>query len=138
MTHTPTPRCNDRVVRCNRSRGSHVGRSAGRQPGPSEGSRLGALHLLWALPVALVAAVAVTVVAGFAACGVSGCSGGGFGPEGGRPLVAAVLVLVAGGVLATPVLLAGWSRRSSVRLGAAVVVAAGWAVWAWLTVTGAL
>lgn len=113
--------------------------TAGRQAAPSAGararSRLGALHLLWTLPVALVAAVAVTVVAGFAACGVSGCSGGGFGPGGERPLLAAVLLLVAGAVLATPLLVVGWVRRRSVRLGVAVVVAVSWAVWAWFTVT---
>ena len=116
--------------------------TAGRQAAPSAvavavaRSRLGALHLLWALPVALVVAVAVTVVAGFAACGVSGCSGGGFGPGGDRPLLATLLFLVAGAVLATPLLVVGWVRRRSVRLGVAAVVTVSWAVWAWFTVTG--
>lgn len=112
--------------------------SAGRQAAPSTAPppRPGPLHLLWALPVALAAAIVITVVAGIAACGVSGCSGGGFGPVGDRRLLAAVLLLVAGAVLATPLVVVGWARRRTVRLEAAAAVAVGWAASAWLTITG--
>lgn len=114
--------------------------SAGRQAAPSTGLTPwpATLHLLWAMPVALGVAAVLTVVAGIAACGVSGCSGAGFGPTEGRRLLAAGLVLVAGAVLATPLVVVGWARRRAVRLGVAVAVAVPWAAWAWLTVTGTI
>ena len=111
--------------------------SVGRQASPSGPSlRPAALHLLWTMPMALGAAAVLTVVAGIAACGVSGCSGAGFGPTEGRRLLVAGLVAVAGAVLATPLVAVVWVRRRSVRLGVAVTLAVVWAAWGWLTATG--
>ncbi len=38
-----------------------------------------AWHLLWAVPLAWATALVAVVFASFALCGISGCSGGGFG-----------------------------------------------------------
>ena len=38
-----------------------------------------ALHLLWTIPVATIPAFLFYMVGGFELCGISGCSGGGFG-----------------------------------------------------------
>ncbi|EYR63206.1 hypothetical protein N866_02305 [Actinotalea ferrariae CF5-4] len=98
----------------------------------------GALHLLWALPVAVLVTLGITLVAGVAACGVSGCSGGGFGRSTDLQPLAVVLVLVAGAVLAAPPALVPWTPHRAVRAGCAVVVGLGWAGFAWLSITGVL
>ncbi len=94
-------------------------------------------HLLWALPVSLVLASVVTVVAAFGACGVSGCSGGGFGPAG-NGLLTIILCALAGAILATPLIVVGWTDRRVLRVGLAGAVAVGWTAWTWLTVTGGI
>ena len=40
-----------------------------------------ALHLLWTIPLATVLAFLFYVAGGFELCGISGCSGGGFGRD---------------------------------------------------------
>lgn len=85
--------------------------------------------------MALVVALAITVVAGITACGVSGCSGGGFGPVTYLQPLAAIMVVGAGAVLGTPLVLVRWTGRRGVRLAVGAVVALGWAALAWLTVT---
>lgn len=98
----------------------------------------GPVHLVWALPLAGIAALALTAVAGFAACGVSGCSGGGFGPVTDLQPLAAVLVLVAGALLAAPLVLIRWAGRRGVQAAVAAVVGLGWAAWSWLTITAVI
>lgn len=67
----------------------------------------------------------VVVVTGFLACGISGCSGGGFGPSF-EPFQAQVGLLVAGLCLAPLALLSLRRRRRTYQVaGAAAVVAAG-------------
>lgn len=45
----------------------------------SQGPRA-ALNLLWTIPLATLLAIPVFLIGGLELCGVSGCSGGGFGP----------------------------------------------------------
>jgi len=105
-------------------------------PSPTEQDRRvrqPATHLWWALPLALLVAIPVQVVASFMVCGISGCSGGGFGRTDDLRVAAMVAFAVSGAVVALPVLLVPWHPRRRVRLavaaGAGVVVALlGW-VW---------
>lgn len=113
--------------------GPHAAPPSVRSTAPSR--RPGPAHLIWALPLALAVALVITVVAGITACGVSGCSGGGFGPVTYLQPLAALMLVGAGAVLGAPLLLVGWTSRRGVRLAVALVVALGWATWAWLTIT---
>jgi hypothetical protein len=70
----------------------------------------------------IAAGVALALAARFTLCGVSGCSGGGFGRATDPPLTL-TLVVAAGVALAAPLLLyAVWRRR--IRLAVAFVPAA--------------
>jgi hypothetical protein len=68
--------------------------------------------------VCLAAAVGLALAAGFTLCGVSGCSGGGFGRSTDPPLTL-TLTVAAGVALALPlVLYAVWRRRARLALAA--------------------
>ena len=76
----------------------------------------------------------LTGAAGFAMCGISGCSGGGFGPStGSRPLVV-VLLPASGAALGAPFYLVPWTRRRGIRLAVAATVGIGWAIIVWLMI----
>ena len=79
-----------------------------------------AVALLVVLGVVL--AVAPTLAAGFTLCGVSGCSGGGFGVATDPGTTRAMLV-VAGLVAAMPLATYALLRRSGLLAGAALVLA---------------
>lgn len=96
-----------------------------------------AVHLLWAVPLAVVVAGGVTLLAAVAWCGVSGCSGGGFGADTSARWFGWVLLLGAGAVLAAPVAVVGWTARRRVRAAAGVAVGLGWVVWSSLRLGGA-
>jgi hypothetical protein len=59
-----------------------------------------ALHLLWTIPVAVLASLPLLFFSMIALCGVSGCGGGGFGPAYG-PDAEWIVPLVVVGVLLT-------------------------------------
>jgi len=90
------------------------------------------------MPLALSGAWALTIMGGFAACGVSGCSGGGFGPSYDHRPLSALLVITAGAVLAMPLMLIRWAPRRGVRLGVAAAIAIGWSLWSWFTINGVI
>ena len=73
------------------------------------------LLLLLVLAVTLACYAAVLVATGFVACGVSGCSGGGFGPSY-APRQAQVGLLVAGASLVPLALLVTPRRRRAVAV----------------------
>jgi hypothetical protein len=92
--------------------------------------------LWWALPIAFLVAILLLIVAGFEMCGISGCSGGGFGvAESGRGAVIPLLA-VGGLAIALPLVLIHWHPRwwvlrwntpsSAVRLTVGLVVAVTW------------
>ena len=83
--------------------------------------------LWWAFPLAFVVALPLWWAAGFSMCGISGCSGGGFGvSDSGRGSVLPILVL-SGAVLALPVVLTHWHPRRGVRVAVGLGVAVTWA-----------
>lgn len=56
--------------------------------------------LWWAVPLALLLSLPQWMVAGFAWCGISGCSGGGFGVATGSEWIAVILSAVNGVIMA--------------------------------------
>jgi len=83
--------------------------------------------LSWALPLAFVVALPLWWAAGLSMCGISGCSGGGFGvSDGGRGSLLPILA-VSGAVLALPVVLIHWHPRTGVRVAVGLGVAVTWA-----------
>ena len=83
--------------------------------------------LWWALPLACVVALPLWWAAGFSMCGISGCSGGGFGVSDiGRGSVLPILA-VSGAALALPVVLTHWHPRRGVRVAVGLGVAVTWA-----------
>ncbi|WP_028045681.1 hypothetical protein [Cellulomonas sp. URHE0023] len=86
------------------------------------------LHLLWSVPVAVGLSVVPLFMASFILCGISGCSGGGFGvSDGGREAVP-LLLLIAATLVAAPFVAVPWSRsRWRCRIVAGLVFL-GWLV----------
>jgi hypothetical protein len=88
------------------------------------------LALLWALPLALVVGLASWIPTGIALCGVSGCSGGGFGVSW-NPFAGFIGLVIGGAIVALPLVLVRWTISRGLRLavGAAaglVFATAGW------------
>jgi len=83
-----------------------------------------ALHLIWTIPVAALLSIPPLVLIQLGWCGVSGCSGGGFGLTSG---IEWGVVLLGAGAIALAwllaVLLPPWLRPGGVRAGIAVAVA---------------
>lgn len=80
------------------------------------------LHLLWSIPAAVAYAAVPLFLASLEKCGISGCSGGGYGVSYGDPVVTMSLVLVAVGILVTPIIAVPWIRSWKVRLVTAVII----------------
>ena len=79
--------------------------------------------LWWAVPLAVLLSVPQWMVAGFFWCGISGCSGGGFGVATGTEWVAVILSSVNGVILATAVFAVRWLYPTRKR--ALIALAAG-------------
>lgn len=81
--------------------------------------------LWWAVPVAVLLSLPQWMVAGFAWCGVSGCSGGGFGVATGSEWIAVILSAVNGVIMAVTVFAVRWlyptGKRALIALAAGTV-----------------
>ena len=85
------------------------------------------LNLLWMVPAAIVIDLAAILVAKIARCGVSGCSGAGFGVSS-SPGVVVAAIIASGLVTAALLAFVPWHHRRGVRIVAAVLgAAASWA-----------
>ena len=84
------------------------------------------VHLLWTLPLAFVIQLPFLWGASISMCGVSGCSGGGFGVTDVARGSVLPLLAVAGFVLAIPVMLTPWHPRWAVRVAIGLGVAMMW------------
>ena len=85
-----------------------------------------ALHLAWVVPSAVAFCVVPFFFAALSWCGISGCSGGGFGRDIEETWVAIVACCIAAGALALPLLFIPWVRRRAIRIPVAIVVAVAW------------
>lgn len=83
--------------------------------------------LWWAVPLAVLLSLPQWMVAGFFWCGISGCSGGGFGVATGTEWVAVILSVVNGVILAVAVFAVRWlyptRKRALVALAAGTLFA---------------
>lgn len=82
--------------------------------------------LWWALPVAFLVAILLLSVASIAMCGISGCSGGGFGVTDSMRGAVIPLLAVGGLVIALPLVLIHWHPRLAVRVTVGLGVAVTW------------
>jgi hypothetical protein len=84
-------------------------------------------NLLWAVPTAVLLSLPQWLVASFAWCGISGCSGGGFGVARGGEWIAVSLSVVNGLIFAVAVFVVPWlypkGRRVLVSLTAGALFA---------------
>jgi hypothetical protein len=79
--------------------------------------------LWWAVPLAVLLSLPQWMVASFAWCGISGCSGGGFGVATGSEWIAVILSVVNGVILAVTVFAVRWLYPTRKR--ALIALAAG-------------
>jgi hypothetical protein len=83
--------------------------------------------LWWAVPLAVLLSLPQWMVAGFFWCGISGCSGGGFGVVTGTEWVSVILSVVNGVILAVAVFAVRWlyptRKRALVALAAGTLFA---------------
>ena len=89
-------------------------------------------HLWWAVPLALAAAVFLHILAAIAMCGISGCTGGGFGRSDDLRGLAVAAVIAVGLVMATPLYAVRWTASRRTRLIVALVVGVATAAGSWL------
>ncbi|MDQ0665452.1 hypothetical protein QFZ35_003950 [Arthrobacter ulcerisalmonis] len=82
-----------------------------------------ARKLWWSVPLAVLLSLPQWMVASFAWCGISGCSGGGFGVATGSEWIAVILSAVNGVILAVAVLAVRWLYPTRNR--AVIALAAG-------------
>lgn len=88
------------------------------------------VHLLWAEPLALPFAAAAWMLGAISRCGVSGCSGGGFGVS--RDSVTSAVGFTASAlILAFPIAMVPWARRR-IRISVAAGIAALWFSYWWI------
>ncbi|TLM85991.1 hypothetical protein FDW84_06830 [Pseudarthrobacter sp. NamE5] len=82
-----------------------------------------ARKLWWTVPLAVLLSLPQWMVASFAWCGISGCSGGGFGVATGTEWIAVILSIVNGVIMAVAVFAVRWLYPTRKR--ALIAVAAG-------------
>lgn len=79
-------------------------------------------NLWWTVPLAVLLSLPQWLVAGLAWCGISGCSGGGFGVSAGTEWLAVIMSVVNGLILALAVFAVRWlyptRRRALIALAA--------------------
>ena len=80
-------------------------------------------NLWWTVPLAVLLSLPQWFVAGFAWCGISGCSGGGFGVYTGAEWLAITMTVVNGFILAVAVFAVPWLYPT--RRRALIAIAAG-------------
>lgn len=89
-------------------------------------------HFLWASPLAFFCGLYVFVLAAISVCGVSGCSGGGYGVSRGDPVETALLVTVGAVVMTLPIGAIPWHTKFAVRVTTMLAIAALLGIVVWL------
>lgn len=85
-----------------------------------------ALHLLWAVPVAVIVCLPAAALAGISWCGISGCSGGGYGLDTSDARFAIRACIFAAVVMALPFALVAWLKPRTVRIVLALAIGTLW------------
>jgi len=85
-------------------------------------------HLWWTVPLAIVLGLPLWAWAGLSWCGISGCSGGGFGVDLRFVGTAVTCTVVAGVLMATAIAAVPWFRPVVGRLFIALGIGAAYAV----------
>lgn len=80
------------------------------------------LHLLWTVPLAVILSAFPLFVAALSLCGISGCSGGGFGVDSSEQFLTWWMCALVGVLFGLAVGLVPWVRRWRIRLAAGVLV----------------
>jgi len=98
---------------------------------PGFGARHPAIHFLWAAPLAIVGGIYCFFMAAINVCGISGCSGGGYGVSRGDPAETAMFVIIGSVVWMLPVGLIPWTESRTVRVTTMLVLSLviGGVVW---------
>jgi hypothetical protein len=109
----------DRPVQVGATPGALSQDSGVRMQGMNQNRR----HLWWTVPLAVLLSLPQWLVAGFAWCGISGCSGGGFGVATGTEWVAVSLSCVNGLIFAVAVFAVPWLHPTRKR--AVIAITAG-------------
>lgn len=94
------------------------------------------MHLLWAVPGALILSLPLWIYAGIAWCGVSGCTGGGFGISRGGAPNAVISLAISGFFMFLAFALVPWLRPLWARLVAALIIGIGFSALAVLLTGG--
>ncbi|POH64967.1 MULTISPECIES: hypothetical protein [Cryobacterium] len=85
-----------------------------------------ALHLLWAVPVVILISLPAAAVAGISWCGISGCSGGGYGLDTSDAGLAVRACIFAAVVMTVPFALIAWLKPRTVRIVVALAIGTLW------------
>lgn len=82
---------------------------------PAKAPRRHGVALVWALPLAVVVGVASWIPTSIVLCGISGCSGGGFGVSW-DPIGGIIGLAIGGAIVALPLGIVRWTTNRSLRL----------------------
>ena len=85
-------------------------------------------HLWWTVPSAIVLGLPLWALAGFSWCGISGCSGGGFGVTSSLVGTAVICTIIAGVFMSVAIAAVPWFRPVVVRVFIALGIGAVYAV----------
>ena len=85
-----------------------------------------ALHLFWAIPIAILLCVPLAGLTGISWCGISGCSSGGWGISTDYVGLAIGVCIGAAIIMAVPLSVIPWLRPLGLRIVIAVVLGAFW------------
>jgi hypothetical protein len=89
-------------------------------------ARKPALHLLWALPVAVLLSLPSVAIAGISWCGISGCNSGGWGIDTGYVGLAVGACIGAAVVMAVALAAVPWMKPHGLRIVIALFLGALW------------
>jgi len=85
-----------------------------------------ALHLLWALPLAVLLSLPLVAIAGISWCGISGCSSGGWGIDTDYVGLAVAACIGAAIVMAVALAAVPWMKPHGLRIMIALLLGALW------------
>ena len=89
-------------------------------------SRKPAIHLLWAIPLAVLLSLPLAAIAGISWCGISGCSSGGWGISTDSVGLAIAVCIGAATIMAVALAADPWMKPHGLRVIIAIILGALW------------